>query len=59
MCQLFPTGLKFSYVLTIVDNLTQLTVLVALPDKKEQTIAEALAKRVFGIVGPPETLYSD
>ena len=33
--------------------------LVALPDKKEQTIAKALVERVFGIFGPPETLHSD
>ena len=33
--------------------------LVALLDKKEQTIAKALVERVFGIFGPPETLHSD
>ena len=33
--------------------------LVALPDKKEQTIAKALVERVFGIFGPPETLHSN
>ena len=33
--------------------------LVALPDKKEQTIAKALVERVFCISGPPETLHSD
>ena len=33
--------------------------LVALPDKNEQTIAKALVERVFGIFGPPETLHSD
>ena len=33
--------------------------LVALPGKKEQTIAKALVERVFGIFGPPETLHSD
>ena len=40
-------------------HLTQFAVLVALPDKKEQTIAKALVKRVCGIFGPPETLHSD
>ena len=33
--------------------------LVALPDKKEHTIAKALVERVFDIIGPPETLHSD
>ena len=32
---------------------------IALPDKEEQTIAKALAGRVIGIFGPPETLHSD
>ena len=54
-----PTGLKCSYALIIIDNLTRLAVLVAHPDKKEQTIAKALVERVFGIIGPPETLHSD
>ena len=54
-----PTGLKCSYALTIIDNLTRFAMLVALPDKKEQTIAKTLAERVFGIFGPPETLHSD
>ena len=54
-----PTGLKCSYALTIIDHLTRFSVLVALPDKKEQTIAKALVERVFGIFGPPETLHSD
>ena len=34
-------------------------VLVALPDKKEQTIGKAPVERVFGIFGPPHTLHSD
>ena len=42
-----------------MDHLTRFAVLVALPDKKEQTIARALVERVFGIFGPPETLHSD
>ena len=54
-----PTGLKCSNALTIVDHFTRFAVLVALPDKKVQTIAKALVKRVFGIFGPPETLNSD
>ena len=54
-----PTGLKCSYVVTIIDHLTRFVMLIALPDKKEQTIAKALVKRVFGIFGPPETLHSD
>ena len=54
-----PTGLKCSYALTIIDHLTRFAVLVALPDKKEQTIAKALVEWVFGIFGPPETLPSD
>ena len=54
-----PTGLKCSYALTIIDHLTRFSMLVALPDKKEQTIAKALVERVFGIFGPPETLHSD
>ena len=33
--------------------------LVALPDKKEQTIAKAIVERVFRIFRPPETLDSD
>ena len=53
-----PTGLKCSYALTIIDHLTRFAVLVALSDKKEQTIAKALVERVFGIFGPPETLHS-
>ena len=32
---------------------------VSLPDKKEQTSAKALVERLFGIIGPPETLHSD
>ena len=54
-----PIGLKCSYALTIIDNLTRFAVLVELPDKKEHTIAKALAGRVFGIFGPPETLHSE
>ena len=48
-----------SYVVTIIDHLTRFAVLIALPDKKEQTIAKFLVKRIFGIFGPPETLHSD
>ena len=56
---LFPTGMKCSYALTVIDNFTRFAALVALPDKKEeQTIAKALVERVFGIFGPPETLHS-
>ena len=33
--------------------------LVALPDKKEKTVAKALVERVFDTFGPPETLHSD
>ena len=36
-----PTGLKCSHALTITDNFTRFAVLVALPDKKEQTIAKS------------------
>ena len=54
-----PTGLKWPYALSIIDHFTQFAVLVALPDKKEQTITKALVERVFGIFGPPETLHSD
>ena len=54
-----PTGLKCSYALTIIYHLTRFAVLVALPDKKEQTIAKTLVERVFGFFGPPETLHSD
>ena len=53
------TELKCSYALTIIDNLIRFAVLVALPDKKEQTIAKALVERAFSIFGPPETLHSD
>ena len=35
-----PTGLKCSYVLSIIDHLTRFAVLVAFPDKKEQTITK-------------------
>ena len=42
-----------------MDHLTRFAVLIALPDKKEKTIAKALVERVFGIFGPPETLHSD
>ena len=38
----FPTGLKCSYARTIIDHLTRFAVLVALPDKKEQTIAKGI-----------------
>ena len=54
-----PTGLKCSYALSTIDHLTRFSVLVALSDKKEQTIAKPLVERVFGIFGPPETLHSD
>ena len=54
-----PKGLKCSYSLTTIDHLTRFAVLVALPDKKERTIAKALVERVFGIFGPPKTLHSD
>ena len=53
-----PNRLKCSYALTIIDHSTRFAALVALPDKKEQTIAKALVERVFGIFGPPETLHS-
>ena len=33
--------------------------LVAVQDKKEQTIAKALLERVFGIFALPEILHSD
>ena len=39
---LSPTGLKCSYALTIIDNFTRYAALVALPYKKEQTIAKDL-----------------
>ena len=53
-----PTGLKCSYALISIDHFTRFAALVALPDKKEQSIAKALVERVFGIFGPPETLHS-
>ena len=52
------TGLKCSYALTIIDHFTRFAALVALPHKKEQTIAKALVERVFGIFGPLETFHS-
>ena len=54
-----PTGLKCLYALTIIDHLTRFAVLVALPDKKEQTTVKATVERVFGIFGPSETLHSE
>ena len=42
----------------IIDHFTRFAALVALPDKKEQTIAKALVEWVFSIFGPPETLHS-
>ena len=54
-----PTGLKYSLMLIVIDNLTRFAVLVSLSDKNEHTIANALVKRVFVIFGPPETLISD
>ena len=54
-----PNRTECSYALTIIDHLTRFAVLVALPNKKEQTIAKALVERVFGIFGSPETLHSD
>ena len=54
-----PIGLEYSYVLTIIDHFTRFAVLVALPDKKKQTVAKALVERVCGIFGPLETLHSD
>ena len=53
-----PTGLKCSYALTIIANFTRFAALVALPDKKEQTIEKAFVERVVGIFGPPEILHS-
>ena len=53
------TGLKCSYVLTIIDHFTRFAMLVALPNKKEHTIANALVEMVFGSFGPPETLHFD
>ena len=54
-----PPGLKCLYALTIIDHLTRFAALVAIPGKKEQTIAKAPVEKIFGIFGPPETLYSD
>ena len=54
-----PAGLKCSYALTIIDYFTRFAALVALPGKKEQTIAKALVEKVSGIFRPPETLHSD
>ena len=54
-----PTGLKLSYTLTVIDHFIRFAVLVALSDKKEQTIAKALVGRAFGIFESPETLHSD
>ena len=38
-----PTGLKCSYALTIIDNLTRFAVLVALPDKKSRPLRKPLS----------------
>ena len=46
--------MKCSHALTVIDHFTRFVVLVALQDRKEQTIAKAFAERVFGIFGPPE-----
>ena len=54
-----PIGLECSYALTIIDDFTRFAALIALPDKKEQTIAKALVERVFSNFGPPEALHSD
>ena len=54
-----PTELKCSYALSIIDYFARFAVLVAFQDKNEQNVAKALARRVFGIFGPPETLHSD
>ena len=55
----YPTELKYSNVLTIIDHFTRFAVLVALQDKKEKTIAKAVVERVFAIFRPPETLHSN
>ena len=55
----YPTGMKCSDALTILDYSTRFVVLVALQNKKEQTIAKSLVERVFGIIGPLKILYSD
>ena len=54
-----PTGLKYSYALTIIDHFIRFAVFVALQDKKEQTIAKPHVERAFGIFGPIETIHSD
>ena len=53
------TGPDCLYAPSIIDHLTRFAVVVALPEKKEQTIAKALVERIFGIFGPFETLHSD
>ena len=52
-------GTRCTCLLPVMDHLTRFAVLIPLPNKKERTVAKALISRLFGIFGPPETLYSD
>ena len=49
----------FAYILTAMCPFTQFPFAVPLPNKEADTVAKALNKEVFSLVGSPERLVSD
>ena len=47
------------WILTVVDHFTRYPIMVALPDRKTETIARVLFEKVFCVYGAPKKILSD
>ena len=45
--------------MSVIDHLTHLVILTAIPNKEATTIARTLVDRVFSVFGVPEFMHSD
>ena len=53
------SGRGNSWILTVVDHFTRYPIMIALPDRKTETIARALFEKVFCVYGAPKKILSD
>ena len=47
------------WILTVVDHFTRYPIMIALPDRKTETIARVLFEKVFCVYGAPKKILSD
>lgn len=52
-----PDWVRGKYGLSIIDRLTRFSLLVAIPNKSNETVARVIIESIIGIVGSPEMLH--